>query len=334
MSAAMKRWFGACLMAAWVGVGCGESRLIDDVTDGPTRIRFRPELFRGDVPCRRGSPGALQSYVVNLKQAGDAFEPNDAGTPVPPGLTSVPVECDKSVLFSVAPGRFYAAKISGFDRAVSAAEAASVEPRWTALCGTGSGEDAPDAGRDPYGPTLAILYQTVPMTGCTTFASGSDEAPARLVVDQVGALGDLRCGSGPGEVSRLEAVLDGTLISAACGSELVFVLEGPAEFHTIELTGFEAVAGPGEPDAGVLDASVSDASVVPSDASTDAEVPASDGGAEAGGGATSPGGGAAAADAGTTADVPRWRSQCVGQSLPGVTSSATCDPLAPLPPGN
>jgi hypothetical protein len=172
------------------------------------------------------------------------------------------------------------------------------------------------------------------MIGCTTFASDSSEAPARLVVDQVGALGELRCGSGPGEVSRLEAVLDGARISAACGSELAFVLEGPAEFHTIELTGFEAVAGPGVADAGVPDASVSDASVPLADAA--APPASSDAGIEAGAGdaGTSPGSGATPPDAGITSDVARWRSQCVGQALPGVTSIATCDPLAALPTGN
>jgi hypothetical protein len=334
MSAAMKRWFGGCLMAASVAVGCGESRLIDDVNDGPTRIAFRPELFRGDVPCRRGSPGALHSYVVNLHQASDVLEPNDAGLPLPPGLTSIPVACDRSVLFTVVAGRFYKALIYGFDRPVTAEEADTVEPRWTSSCGVvDSDQSAPDAGRDPNGPTLAILYQTVPMIGCTPFAVGSNEEPARLVVDQAGALGELRCGSGPGEVSRLEAVLDGNRISAACGSELAFVLQGPAEFHTIELTGFEAVAGPGESDAGALDASAPD----PSDAGADAATlpPSGDGGAEAGAGdAGSPGTGLPPSDAGTTTDVPRWRSQCVGQSLPGVTSTATCDPLAPLAAGN
>jgi hypothetical protein len=338
MSAAMKRWFGGCLMAATVAVGCGESRLIDDVNDGPTRIAFRPALFRGEVPCRRGSPGALQSYVVNLHQAGDLLEPNDAGLPLPPGLTSVPVACDRSVLFTVVPGRYYKALISGFDRPVTVEEAASIEPRWSSTCGVLEGDQAaPDAGLDPNGPTLAVLYQTVPMTGCTPFAIGSNEASARLVVDQVGALGELRCGSGPGEVSRLEAVLDGTRISAACGSELAFVLQGPAEFHTIELTGFEAVAGPGESDAGALDASTPD----PADAGSDADAAAlpatGDGGADAGDAGSPPGTGVSGvppSDAGATSDVPRWRSQCVGQSLPGVTSSATCDPLAPLAAGN
>jgi len=334
MSAAMKRWFGGCLMAASVAVGCGESRLIDDVNDGPTRIAFRPALFRGEVPCRRGSPGALQSYVVNLHQAGDILEPNDAGLPLPPGLTSVPVACDRSVLFTVVPGRYYKALIYGFDRPVTAEEAASVEPRWSSTCGVlDSDPGALDAGLAPNGPTLAVLYQTVPMTGCTPFALGSNEESARLVVDQVGALGALRCGSGPGQVSRLEAVLDGTRISAACGSELAFVLQGPAEFHTIELTGFEAVAGPGESDAGALDASA------PADASAGADAAAppaiGDGGAEAGAGdAGPPGAGVPPFDAGSTSDVPRWRSQCVGQSLPGVTSTATCDPLAPLAAGN
>lgn len=331
MSAAMKPWFGGCLMAASVAVGCGESRLFDDVNDGPTRIAFRPELFRGEVPCRRGSPGALQSYVVNLHQATDVLVPNDAGVPLPPGLTSVPVACDRSVLFTVVAGRYYKALIYGFDRPVTAEEAASVEPRWTSSCGVVNGDpEAPDAGAEPNGPTLAVLYQTVPMTGCTPFAIGSNDAPARLVVDQVGALGELRCGSGPGEVSRWEAVLDGTRVSAACGAELAFVVQGPAEFHTIELTGFEAVARPGETDAAALDASVSDASVA-TDASADAAAlpSAGDGGAAAGSGEAG-GSGAGVSDAGTTSDVARWRSQCVGQALPGVTTTATCDPLAPL----
>jgi len=61
-----------------------------------------------------------------------------------------------------------------------------------------------------------------------------------------------------------------------------------------------------------------------------------DGGAEAGASdaAPPPGGGTTPSDAGSASDVPRWRSQCVGQALPGVTSIATCDPLAALPAGN
>ena len=39
---------------------------------------------------------------------------------------------------------------------------------------------------------------------------------------------------------------------------------------------------------------------------------------------------AGSVDAGIPAGVPRWATECVGRVLPGATSSAVCDPFAPL----
>jgi hypothetical protein len=188
----------------------------------------------------------------------------------------------------------------------------------------------PDAGLDPHRPTLSQRGLTVAMRGCTSFFGGRDGA-SQLVVDQLGALGTRPCGLGAGEVSAFRGTLDGVSRTAACGQPLVFDVAGVEGYHTIELIGFEASA-----DAGPLDAStapsVRDAAVP--DASIDADAgDALDAGLPPGPRPAAPDD-AGASDAGLPPLVlgeARWRSQCVGRSLPGVASPAFCDPLVPLP---
>jgi hypothetical protein len=324
MSAAMMRRLGPLALLALSGWACGEPRLLDSFSEGLTRIRLIPSEFIGSVPCRRGTSGALQFYSVRL-QALDSR--SDAG--VVDAFTTGAVPCDQAVMFPSTAGRSYIAEIRGFDRVVTDAEVESVPPRWTASCGRGS-ESVPDAGLDPYRPTVSVRGLTVPMRGCTTFleiAPGS--VAGQLVVDQPSALGTLRCGQRTGEVARVEAALGGVTRSAACREPLVFDVAGPERYYTITLTGFEVGEDAG---AALPDASEGGAPA-PSPAPSGADAGAADAGEPLD---ASVGPSPAPGDAGTSplpplVGVARWRTQCVGRSLPGVVASAYCDPFQRLP---
>jgi hypothetical protein len=327
----MRRWLGPVAWAA-ASLACGSTRLDDSLTDAPTRLRVDPDAFEGDVACVPGAQGALQSYVVTFEQVslGALSAGVDAGA-LPPPVSSPPVPCNRATLYTAVGGQFYAADIVGFDREVSASDVGQVAPAWSASCGRGTPDLAAESGPDPLGPTEAIFNYTVPMNGCTSFVrSGSAGEPGSLVVDQASALGQLRCGSGPGQVSHFEGVLGGTRVSAACGAPLTFAVEGAARFYTISLTAFEG--GPSGADAGAIDALLDGGT--PS--LVDAALPdaATDAGLDAGVG-TAPGGSvpdAGVGDAGASGGVARWRTQCIGRAVPGVSAVATCDPLASISP--
>jgi hypothetical protein len=153
---------------------------------------------------------------------------------------------------------------------------------------------------------------------------------AQLVVDQPSALGTLRCGLAAGEVARLEGSLDGVTKSAACGEPLAFDVPEAGRYHTIALTGFEVGADAGTlPDAstGTMPPPVAPPSPASPDASaTDAGEPLDASIAPL----PEPG------DAGTSpmppiAGVARWRTQCVGRSVPGALAVVYCDPFQRLP---
>jgi hypothetical protein len=326
MSAAMKRGLGPLVLLVLPSLACGETRLLEGFAEGQTRVRLEPREFVGSVLCRRDTPGALHAYMVRFQEVDRNASP-DAGFET--AFSSGAAACDQAVLFTPVAGRFYGADIYGFDREPT--ESDLLVPnlaRWRASCGHGSGGvGVPDGGLDPLRPTFAQRGFTVSMRGCTTF----DEvvpSSAQLVVDQASALGSLTCGQGAGEVSGFQASIGSQTVSAACGQPLVFALPPTERYYTIELTGLSLGLDGGAPaplaDAQVPalpvpDASVADASAGdPLDGGTLPPVPAD-----------------AAADAGNVAPpvagVPRWRTRCVGQALPGLQTSAFCDPLQPLP---
>ncbi|HEU4581674.1 MAG TPA: hypothetical protein VFS67_25635 [Polyangiaceae bacterium] len=316
----MLRWLAPCILAS-ASLACGQGRLLDDITASATRLRLVPESFLGNVPCQKGAAGALQSYVARFEQA--PFGPYQADAGVL-RLTSGPVPCDQAVVLNnnvVLAGFAYVADIYGFDTPPGETAPPLSSARWTASCGRGGG--TADAGAAV--PTYAVYGQTVLMGGCTTFSGHGGSGSTRLLVDQASALGSLSCGSGPGQVSRFEGVLGSQRVSAACGQALAFDVSGPSQFHSIALTAFEASASPGPVspsgtadvlDASVLDAAASDAALDAGGSRLDAGVPLVDAGEP---------------DAGADPGVPRWTSECLGKSVPGVSAIATCDPLVAIP---
>jgi hypothetical protein len=321
----MLRWLAPCILAS-ASLACGQGRLLDDITGSATRLRLVPQSFQGDVPCQKGAEGALQSYVARFEVVTRGPYQADAGLL---RLTSGPVPCDQAVVLNnnvVVPGLAYVADIYGFETPPGEAAPPLSSARWTASCGRGDG--TADAGA--AAPTYAVYGQTVLMSGCSTFSGHGGSDGTRLLVDQTSALGSLRCGSAPGQVSRLEGVLGNQRVSAACGQPLAFNVSGPSQFHSIALTAFEASAdaGPVPPStptgtADALDASVPDAAAA--DAAPDAAPP--------GGSALDAGplADAGEPDAGADPGVPRWTSECLGRSVPGVTAIATCAPLVAIP---
>jgi hypothetical protein len=319
--AAMMRWLGPCILASWASLGCGQSRLLDSPTSQVTRVRLAPESFRGTVPCSRGSAGALQMYVAHFEEVSESPLRPDAGLR---RVNSDPAPCDRAVVIDAAPGVAYVADLYGFDRVVTELVPDLAQARWQASCGRGIGASGKDAGLD--GPTRAVYGAVVPMIGCTSF-SGEGSGSTNLIVDQSGALGDLRCGTGQGQVSRFEAVLDSTRVSAACGALLAFELPAAKRMYSIELTAYEssgtAMPAPGGGTGDELDASLPDATADAADAAAplDAGSPPASGQGSDGG----------VSDAGLALGVARWHSQCEGTTSPGVSSIASCDPLQAIP---
>jgi hypothetical protein len=323
----MMRWLGPCSFVALASLACGESRLLDQPTEQDTRIRLVPDSFRGNVPCSAGTPGALQTYVVTFREVLPSADQPAAGLY---NGTSAPAPCDRAVLLNALPGHLYVADIYGFDRVLTGSEVPIEEARWTATCGHNGVR--PDAGLG--GPTLAVYGAIVPMDDCTTFSGpGNIRTGTQLLVDQASALGALRCGSGPGQVSRFEGVLAGTRVSALCGEPLAFELPSTTERYTIDLTAFEAASPSTPPMGDPLDASLPASQT---DAAADAAPPGASGALDAG----LPAAPGPASDAGTGGvddagagglESARWRSQCSGTSVPGATTIAACDPLQAIP---
>lgn len=330
MSAAMIRRLGPLALVALQGWACGETRLLDGFSEGLTRLRLAPNEFVGAVPCRRDQgalqTGALQTYVARIQEV--TVTGADGGSATP--FTSGAVPCDQAVVIPAAAARYYAAEVYGFDDSVAPAERTPENARWTASCGRGSAL-AGDAGDiDPYRPTISLRGITVPMRGCTTFFGGI-EGSSQLVVDQLGALGTRRCGLGAGEVSAFQATLAGVTRTATCGEPLVFDLGGAERHYTIELIGFEAnvdaglpadaaapppASGSGAPDASVDAGDPLDAGLLPAPVVSTADGAVSD---------------AAPPGPAPVLGVPRWRTRCIGRTLPGVAAPAFCDPLVLLP---
>jgi hypothetical protein len=205
---------GAALLAY---AGCStDSGSATGVTH-PTMIEIAPEQFRGDVPCAAdGDEPGLKRYVATLLDPNEASGGAGSGAEAEAGgaanaaaddfalPSSAPTSCLAGIGFGfIVPGRHYVARIQGYDRAdiesrapgsplVVSLDGAPVEPRWSAEC---------DA-------TLAVDETIVRAKRCTQFTASDADALGSLRVRVPALLGDLQCGSAPGEVEQLEVSVD------------------------------------------------------------------------------------------------------------------------------
>lgn len=323
MPAPMREWLCLPLSAFLICLGCSTSRLADSRDNAPTLLRLAPETFLGELRCVPDEPGALQAYSVRMFQVSSGL---DAGAPVETEVaTSGPVSCINAVSFQAIGNRQYVADISGFDQAPGD----GVEPRWTASCGRGPDGAGPaliDVGSIQYGATRASLNTIVPVVGCTYLSPVAPGASdTSVIVSLASALGDLECGSGPGQVSDFVAQLAGQSRAAACGGEVSF---GDVPLDTPLVIQVSAYSGGTLPDAGTTDASAPAPVAEPAiDAGADAG--AADAGAQDASVPVTPldaGGG----DGGALGRVPQWTTQCVARAFAGVATRAECEPLQPV----
>ena len=134
----------------------------------------------------------------------------------------------------------------------------------------------------------------------------------------------------PGDPMRAKWIAETFLQDAVCYTEVRGMLGFTGTYQGVRVSvqgsgmGMPAL-GAGAGDA--LDASLPDATADAADGATDAAAQLDAGTAAAPG----PGSDGGASDAGQDLGVARWRSQCEGTTLPGVSAIATCDPLQAIP---
>jgi len=299
-------------------------------------IVVNPEYFDNAVSCI-ADPGGMQVYVATLF---DVTPDQQAAAPSLP--SSPPTACTTQVGFGyVEPGRQYRAEIDAYDRSDltpltpgnrllqrAGSSGELIAPRWRASCGnpvtTEAGALDPNLGFFA-GPARASLNASVTVMGCTPFVDGaSSPGDTAIRIDLGAALGDLNCGSSPGQVFNYTVQRQGgsePSFTSACDEPVIFSDLTPGQTYFFEIYAFESSASVGDPSA---DASASDASV------TDASVTTN---TDSGSDADSVMGDATTADAGSEAVAlgARWQTSCYQRALQGVERAAVCDPLAPIP---
>ncbi|HVY28561.1 MAG TPA: hypothetical protein VHB79_18525 [Polyangiaceae bacterium] len=195
--------------------GCSSSATTTIAVTHPTMIRVEPEDFLGTVPCDPNGSG-LKRYVATIVdydfgEGGAGGEP--ATLPEAQGFqapSSLPTPCTTGVGFGfVVPGRHYEVLIDGYDRSdlvpratgsreMLPADAAGadvpsdvavhtnvVAPRWHAYCRRAIATDS-----------------TIVQAGdCEPFPpAGGTTGTVRVALGPL--LGQLHCGSAPGEVDH------------------------------------------------------------------------------------------------------------------------------------
>lgn len=187
-----------------LGLGCSNDGVTEAGVTHPTLIEVAPELFLGEVPCTERE-GGLTRYVATLTDA-------DSGFRLP---SSRPVPCSTGVGFGfVVPGRRYTVRVDAYDTAVLAPRAAGSplmveaepdaapaaiataplrQPAWTAECE----------------PAVAVYTTIVRPPSCSRLVAtdAKPETPTELRLPLTPLLGELECGSEPGQVDRLVASL-------------------------------------------------------------------------------------------------------------------------------
>lgn len=198
--------------------GCAEdsSSDFDTQSSSISSVAVDPQYFLGDVPCA-GSDGAMKSYVATLT---DRSIPN--GQFVLP--SSPPTSCSDRVVFRfVVVGHEYSAEIDAYEQApeelvpfgnepalgddgnpvrrppsgsrrmllLTSGEEAT--PRWTTSCGEGE-----------EGAGIAGTSQDI--RGCDPLDDQGVVGSTIVAVDPRLALGELTCGTDPGQVSMFTVV--------------------------------------------------------------------------------------------------------------------------------
>jgi hypothetical protein len=224
--------------------GCETSTVATETVYHPTLIAVSPDEFLGNVTCRPGAPGALQTYVATLFDVGETLLPLEP-FPLP---SSGPVACTRSVAFShVFDPHRYRAEIQGYDRSdlvplgasdtggspgipilVDPVTSERIAPRWTTTCGEMS-------------PTLARSATTRTVTDCKPLVDSGILGPTEVEVRIDSALGSLECGADPGMVEHFEVGLgDGPVQSAACGEAVTLSDVPPGGTLSLPLLAYEA----------------------------------------------------------------------------------------------
>ncbi|HEV8548520.1 MAG TPA: hypothetical protein VGQ57_05815, partial [Polyangiaceae bacterium] len=155
-----------CFLGLGLLAGCESTTVTVTSVYHPTLIRVSPDGFLGNVPCRPGALGAMQTYVATIYDVGEDFAPAE-----PFALpSSGPVSCMNAVSFSrvIEPHRYHA-EIQGYDRddllplgsddpettlgipiLVDPVTRQAVAPRWTTSCG----EETPVTARTAVERTI------------------------------------------------------------------------------------------------------------------------------------------------------------------------------------
>jgi hypothetical protein len=256
--AVFKGMLGACTapLALVLFGGCTETTVPAPGVYHPTLIGVAPDVFLGSVPCV-DSEGAMRTYVATVFNVeylpdgslvttedvatGDAVvggtDTSSCHADADPGTTpratvgfalpsSGPVDCHDPVAFArVIQGHRYRAEIDGYNRndlvplapgvrvLVDPVTGERVAPQWKFSCG----DDCPEHVRD---------YVTRAVGACKLL-SGSSETPSgpASVTIAADALTGAACGSGSGEIERVEVHYDAlgqsATVSSACGEEIV-----------------------------------------------------------------------------------------------------------------
>lgn len=269
----------ALLGAGWLGpLACSSDPNTTTGVTHPTMIEVAPADFLGDLPCGE-QPGAVRRYVATLfdvtEQLGGAGgegntsaseTDSQGGAPAAAPIvvasgkcggfqlpSSQPVSCLTGVGFGyVVSGRHYCAEIDAYDSdlleprgsgsrqmvvgdaadsAPPASDAAKVEPAWHAIC------------RQATAASATI----VPARDCEVLSPQPDaDALGELRVDTAKLLGDLSCGSEPGQVERLVVELElddytgGTQLEVPCGDAAVYAAVPPGRLLSLYVSAFEA----------------------------------------------------------------------------------------------
>jgi hypothetical protein len=234
----------------------------------PTLVEVSPEDFLGDVACQVG-PGSMQVYVATLYDhgplpiddgsAGAGGEANAGGgegggssPPLVPGASyprrSNPVSCGTAVGFArVTPGNRYSVAIQAFDREDLIVHEPFVEvvpgetvpdvrdvttgeivpPRWTGVCG----RDRPATARTSV---VRRIRDCSPLVDRQPSTTGGVELRPEL------ALGEVACGTGPGEVEHFEVTTSSGTQMLPCGDALPIEEVSPGRTLVIDVLAFAA----------------------------------------------------------------------------------------------